>query len=275
MLSDILLYSPLNNNIPVSTAVIPAPFSAVFTHVVSPPVLTVPMPPLPAIHRPTRKSNSRPSGERTIKSDVEAAKGQGQMSLASLPAQRKPLPHATQTPVRGRQPNPAIPTSSSPPPPPLPPKLKASPLVRSRSDDLSKTGDGPKHAAHWGTVPRSKIVRNSSVGVIADRGHTSFNARSPLRDQGPTPFDAGHTPPVPALSAPPPLPPPSPVPVPSDDPPPKAKSRKSTDSSPQSPPPADEAAQKSRTSMIHTLAAESTSIGAPLQIEVFPLSTLR
>ncbi|KAI1784003.1 hypothetical protein LXA43DRAFT_289577 [Ganoderma leucocontextum] len=114
------------NTKPSST--LPAPFSTCFGHVISPPVLTVPMPPLPPVQPrpPPRSSSSSQSdssyGERDLLYDPNA---KGEISLATFnkPASRKKSSRGTRS---NRQSTVGMPFGA-----PIP---ESSPLVRSYSD---------------------------------------------------------------------------------------------------------------------------------------------
>ncbi|KAI0723782.1 hypothetical protein C8T65DRAFT_627413 [Cerioporus squamosus] len=115
------------NTRPSST--LPAYFSTHFKHVISPPVLTVPMPPLPPVQpRPPPRSSQSSRNSQSLY-DLYDAEAQDEMSLATFsgPVKRK---KSTKSSTRSARQS----TSSSPTGPTTSIPATSSPLTRSQSE---------------------------------------------------------------------------------------------------------------------------------------------
>ncbi|KAI0807654.1 hypothetical protein C8Q74DRAFT_1363141 [Fomes fomentarius] len=238
------------------SSVLPAAFSTIFAHVVSPPVLTVPMPPLPPVQsrpRPRSSQGSRHSdsiyGDPNLLYDAEA---EGEMSLATVG-----------TPV---------------------PRKKA---VKNGSKSNRQSLHGPPPTASKTRAPSSPLVRSHSENNVTSQKSNGPGSSKPSRSASSTSLHNGHGHShIYSNGHPPPLPPPLPTsPQASGSSSVLASSRQeSLDGHPHSP--LTRSSQHSdsstslqsmmskRTAAIQDLAAVSTIIGEKSQIEMFPIDAL-
>ncbi|RDX46898.1 hypothetical protein OH76DRAFT_1406497 [Lentinus brumalis] len=148
------------NTRPSST--LPAYFSTHFKHVISPPVLTVPMPPLPPVQpRPPPRSSQSSRTSQSI-SDLYDAEARDEMSLATLGGAVKRKKSAKSSTRSARQSTSGSPTS---------PAMAGTPLTRSHSEGAvgsSPSVPGGSASSNSPTVvPPVPSIPSSSTAVTA------------------------------------------------------------------------------------------------------------
>ncbi|KAI0748386.1 hypothetical protein C8Q80DRAFT_1344601 [Daedaleopsis nitida] len=248
------------------SSVLPAAFSTHFGHVISPPILTVPMPPLPPVQpRPSPRTShsSRNSDVFADHTYLYDAAADGEMSLAALnsAAPRKGARNGTKSIKRQS-------TSSSPGNSVTKAPATSSPLVRSHSETQIITGSTPSASKgrRNGTASASNSTRPSR-NASATSLHSSGHGHGHGNGEAPPPLPQSTT--VTASG--------SPVSGPGSG----KSSRASMDahstashSSTGSNAASVSSMMSKRTAAIQDLAAVSTIIGERSQIEMFPIDAL-
>ncbi|KAI0707807.1 hypothetical protein C8Q76DRAFT_628262 [Earliella scabrosa] len=164
------------------SSILPAAFSTHFTHVISPPILTVPMPPLPPVQprpRPRSSHSSRHSesiygGDANLLYDAEA---DGEMSLAALNNGQLSRKKSGKSGTKSSRQS----LSGVPPPGPKPPPT-SSPLVRSHSENIvTSTSNGS-----GSTRPSRNPSATSLSGLANGHGNGDGSPPPPLPTSSPT-----------------------------------------------------------------------------------------